>query len=37
MATVITDLKKHAGKVSDLAERCMVAVHEHMMQAHHGD
>jgi hypothetical protein len=37
MATVITDLKKHAGKLSDLAERCMVAVHEPKMQAHHGD
>jgi len=37
MATVIIALQKHAGKVSDLAERCMVAVHEHMMQAHRGN
>ena len=33
---VVAALQKHAGEVSDLAERGMVAVHEQMMKAHHG-
>ena len=33
---VVAALQKHAGAVSDLADRGMVAVHEQMMKAHHG-
>ena len=33
---VVAALQKHAGEVSDLATRGMVAVHEQMMKAHHG-
>ena len=33
---VVAALQKHAGEVSDLAKRGMVAVHEQMMKAHHG-
>jgi len=33
---VVAALRKHAGEVSDLAKRGMVAVHEQMMKAHHG-
>ena len=33
---VVAALQKHAGEVSDLADRGMVAVHEQMMKAHHG-
>lgn len=33
---VVAALQKHAGEVSHLAARGMVAVHEQMMKAHHG-
>lgn len=33
---VIAALQKHADEVTDLAQRGMVAVHEQMMQSHHG-
>ena len=35
-AAMVEALQTHAGEVSDLAARGMVAVHETMMKAHHG-